>query len=597
MARTLLIFLLNCAPSLLFADIGDIDPAFDPVIDDVANVVAVQRDGKVLIGGSFGAVDTTNVTLIGRINPDGSVDTGFSPQISGITVNAIAVQSDDKILIGGDFNTVNGQSRSNLARLNEDGTLDTSFDIAVTGVVRSIVIQDDEAILIGGDIVSVGGVSQGGIARIDPVTGIRDVSFTADTNGVLTIAVQEGGQILIGGVFTEVNSVTRNRIARIHENGALDMTFNPNSNGRVRAIVPVASSKILIGGDFTTIAGESRSQLARLNNDGSLDIAFDLPVSSSGTPDVFALSSQRSNGFLLGGTFSNVNGESRSSLARVGADDVVDPLFDVGVNELIRTLALQPDGKLILAGSFTELVNPTTNRSRVARVVAGPPQGSPSAVTAAPGVGSALISWTGVVGDISSYDVLASPGGATCAVAPPTTTCEISGLTAETAYTFTVTASNSLGAGPASAPSNSVSPTAPTPTPTHTPTPTVTPSITPTPLPTSTPTITPIPVASTPTIVATPCFGTSLEAPRVSPGRGRATVTLRGDKTASAACTVKIRGERSKPRRQVARTLAEGRGSATFKRLRRGQWRFFYSVTTNQLGTSATSRKKAIRVK
>ena len=77
------------------------------------NSVAVQSDGKVLIGGGFTTYNGTSRGYVARLNSDGSLDTGFLATGAGADnlVTSVAVQSDGKVLIGGSFTTYNGTSR------------------------------------------------------------------------------------------------------------------------------------------------------------------------------------------------------------------------------------------------------------------------------------------------------------------------------------------------------------------------------------------------------------------------------------------------------------------------------------------------------
>src|SRR5438105_11095295 len=91
---------------------------FDPNANATVRVVVVQPDGKILLGGDFttlapngGATVTRN--RIARLNPDGTLDTAFNPNASG-HVTTIAVQADGKILVGGEFTTIGGQPRNRL---------------------------------------------------------------------------------------------------------------------------------------------------------------------------------------------------------------------------------------------------------------------------------------------------------------------------------------------------------------------------------------------------------------------------------------------------------------------------------------------------
>src|SRR5260370_747742 len=65
-------------------------------------------------------------------------------------VSSLAVQADGKILVGGQFATLGGQSRSSIGRLNADGTLDLSFNPGADSVVFSLAVQADGKILAGG---------------------------------------------------------------------------------------------------------------------------------------------------------------------------------------------------------------------------------------------------------------------------------------------------------------------------------------------------------------------------------------------------------------------------------------------------------------
>src|SRR5205814_2343418 len=97
--------------------------------------VAVQSDGKVLIGGNFTTVNGVSCTRIARLNADGTLDSGFQCGVAGASVTlvySVALQSDDKVLIGGGF-SANGESRSIVARLNVDGTLDSGFQNGLPG--------------------------------------------------------------------------------------------------------------------------------------------------------------------------------------------------------------------------------------------------------------------------------------------------------------------------------------------------------------------------------------------------------------------------------------------------------------------------------
>ncbi len=125
--------------------------------------MAVQADGKVLLGGAFttlqpnGAASPTTRNQIARVNTDGTLDSVFDPNANGVVVYSVAVQADGKVLLGGDFTTLqpNGApsptTRNRIARVNANGTLDTGFDPNANDVVTSVAVQADGKVLLGGN--------------------------------------------------------------------------------------------------------------------------------------------------------------------------------------------------------------------------------------------------------------------------------------------------------------------------------------------------------------------------------------------------------------------------------------------------------------
>src|SRR5438874_1376017 len=87
---------------------------FNPGANAAVLAVAVQADGKILVGGDFsalgGGTGTTARAHIGRLNADGSVDTSFNPGADN-AIWAFVVQPDGKIVVGGEFTTLAGASR------------------------------------------------------------------------------------------------------------------------------------------------------------------------------------------------------------------------------------------------------------------------------------------------------------------------------------------------------------------------------------------------------------------------------------------------------------------------------------------------------
>ena len=118
----LLVALLVCLPSTSRAQLVD---SFDPNANDDVRAIAVQADGKILVGGVFTSIGGQTRNRIARLKPDGSLDASFDPN-ANFAVRAIAVQADGKILVGGDFTSIGGQPRNRIARLTPTGCSVTS---------------------------------------------------------------------------------------------------------------------------------------------------------------------------------------------------------------------------------------------------------------------------------------------------------------------------------------------------------------------------------------------------------------------------------------------------------------------------------------
>ncbi|HKZ82802.1 MAG TPA: delta-60 repeat domain-containing protein, partial [Anaerolineae bacterium] len=92
-----------------------------------------------------------------------SADDGFNPGANG-TVRALAVQADGKMLVGGLFTTLGGQARDRIARLNSDGSLDTTFNPGANDWVYALAVQADGKIVVGGLFTTLGGQARDRIA-------------------------------------------------------------------------------------------------------------------------------------------------------------------------------------------------------------------------------------------------------------------------------------------------------------------------------------------------------------------------------------------------------------------------------------------------
>jgi uncharacterized delta-60 repeat protein len=267
-----------------------------------ANVYAVVRqpDGRFVVGGQFATYDGHASRGLVRIHADGAYDSSFNVG-SGVALGsiggavwAIALQADGKLLIGGYFQQYNGTATPYLARLLPDGTLDDTFALGSgpNSLVRAIQVQPDGRILIAGQFTQYNGTPAAGIARLNS-DGTLDTSFQIGTGctgvagpnvGGAALLLQADGRILLGGWFNAFNGTPRNNVVRLNTDGSVDMSFDPgtgvteypglgNEHPRVRCLHPMAEQRLIVGGVFAKYNGVARNSVARVVNSGVVGIA------------------------------------------------------------------------------------------------------------------------------------------------------------------------------------------------------------------------------------------------------------------------------------------------------------------------------------
>jgi uncharacterized delta-60 repeat protein len=344
--------------------------------DGEVRTIAIQPDGRSLVGGAFGNFERTSLRAIVQLDRDGKLEQTFAANVVG-TINAVVLHDEEKILIGGQFNSVGTEARQNIARLYPDGSLDPSFDPAtsVSGEIRTLLIDPGGKILVGGSFETVCGHSEGRIARLN-ADGRRDASFATGTGAnktVWTLALQSNGGILCGGDFTSFDGQPQSRIARLDADGSLDAKFarGLKADGAIYAIRLQDDGKILIGGAFGTLGGTRRTRLARLAADGTLDPTFDPGDGPNGS--VRSICLQPDGKVLAGGAFKRVQGLPRYGVVRLNEDGTLDPSFDPGrgaTGGATLQVLTQGDGKILIGGAFTRFGG--TASGRIARLNSGP---------------------------------------------------------------------------------------------------------------------------------------------------------------------------------------------------------------------------------
>jgi uncharacterized delta-60 repeat protein len=351
--------------------------------------LAIQADGKILAASTSG--------ILTRYNGDGTIDAAFPSATFNSTVWDIAVQADGKILVAGQFSTLNGFARAKIARLNADGTGDITFNspFAAGGALFKVIPLPDGKMLVAGRGVSPNTQP----LRLNPDGSIDNTFISTIQISAFDLDRLPDGKLIVSGEAAFTNSTVR-PMYRLNSDGTADLTFNASFGdaGEGRKIFVQSDGKILVGGNYNYANNLDRPSIARFNADGSVDTGFNLSFFYTPTDTFTAIDVQPDGKILIGALSStfdalrlNPNGSSdiifqqtknvndikvlsngkiliagNNYLKLFNSNGSLDASFAVNVNGGVQKLAVQPDGKIILVGSFTT-VN-TIPRGRIARL-------------------------------------------------------------------------------------------------------------------------------------------------------------------------------------------------------------------------------------
>lgn len=348
---------------------------------ELAHKTLVQPDGKILLVGC-----SESSLLLARYLPSGTLDTTFG--VGGMVVQGIeghilqgsslALQSDGKLLVAG---TVDLGTDANffLQRFLSDGSIDPSFDgssltttpeIPAGDTAFCMTVQGDGKILVGGvhsDLVG----SYFVIMRYQP-NGTPDSTFNG-TGRVMTDAGEANGAVLgiaelNGRIAACGQSGATGALACYTSTGALDPTFNGTglatlgeglTSSEAHDLLIQPSGEILVAG-----RGDNSFLLARFSSNGTLDPSFNgtgIVTTNFSAYNIAAANTllmQPDGKIIVAG--SAANSKSNFALARYQSDGSLDQSFGsagkvvhaVGpCSSAVISVALQDDGKIIASGN------------------------------------------------------------------------------------------------------------------------------------------------------------------------------------------------------------------------------------------------------
>ncbi len=331
--------------------------------DDV-NAIAAQSDGKIILGGKFTNYKGTQANRIIRINEDGTTDDSFFSG-SGFSEEAVQVIKTDvlgNIMVGGSFTGFyNGTEVNRICFLNSDGTLKTDFDIGSgpgSASVLCLAFDAEGAWFIGGSFSVFDSLNQGKLAKINP-DGEHDVSYLSAgigfDNSVFKLLPLPNKKTMVFGNFTKFNGINSAKIARILEDGSFDGTFNSGKSGAnntVRSAILQSDGKIIFGGNFTKYNEIVTNRIVRILSDGEIDNTF--TIGTGFNSQIYAIAMQSDGKIIVAGNFSTYNGVQAGKIIRLLQNGLRDTTFNVGIgtDAIIETLFIQPNGKILVAGRF-----------------------------------------------------------------------------------------------------------------------------------------------------------------------------------------------------------------------------------------------------
>ncbi len=336
------------------------------------------------LSGVSGGVIVDGTTATVTLADPGARDLGFTSDFINNSVTQALPLPDGSILVSGYFDLLQDASFNvypyhGLARVTSAGKVDTAFNsgTGANDYVAAFARQPDGRIIAVGDFTTFNGTAAGGIVRLN-TDGSLDTSFNAGTGanlGISAVLVQPDAKILIGGLFTTYNGTPREYLARLNSDGSLDTSFaGPDFAGStgwiIRALALQPDGKILIGGAFYYANGQRRSGFSRLTTSGAFDSTLN-GLTTGADPafqganflgQIHSIALQPDGKIILGGDFTTFNGTPKGGLVRLTSTGAIEATFTGTASDVVETVLLQPDGKVLVGGDFTTLGGGTASR-------------------------------------------------------------------------------------------------------------------------------------------------------------------------------------------------------------------------------------------
>ena len=316
----------------------------------------LQSDGKILFINDP-LYNGTNLPGVNRLNANGTLDALFQvgpgPDVRPLALTLLA---SGQVLVVGSFSNFNGTLDRPLVQLTSTGAVSSAFQPVVQtgGSVAAVVRQPDGKLLAGGNFSEINGQPVRRLARFNS-NGTLDATFATNVGldlNVVDVALQPDGRVL---------AATASAAKRFLANGSADNSFNAPSflGSNVIRMLLQPDGRIVVGGPNVAVAGNVSTALVRLLADGTRDGSF-VPATTGPRLTAFQNMALQPDGKILVagtgipvGSTTSVRGVLR--LESTGATDATFTSSAFTTTGTVRFLALtvQPDGKILVGGAFS----------------------------------------------------------------------------------------------------------------------------------------------------------------------------------------------------------------------------------------------------
>ncbi len=356
--------------------------------------VELMPNGTMLVAGNFSNFNNGLVNRLARLLPDGAVDRLFQAGSGpNDAVNVVKVHQGEFLLIGGEFTTFDSQNYNHLVRVNLDGAIDETFNLGsgANGNIHDIAVDSLGRVIVVGAFGAFDGIARANVARLNPDGSLDetfDPGFGADGT-ITSVSVQVDDRVVIGGRFLMFDGMPVPGMARLQLDGSLDRSFADAlpkvdiATSWVNRVEVLEDGQILVAGSFEATHETDGGSLTyrgilRLNRDGSADTAFQ-PEAAIALADreygpngeIRALGIQPDGSIVLGGSFTRFHGKTHNRIVRLTPDGELDTTinFGSGADGTILDAVVQNDFRIVVAGQFQEFDG--EQRLRLARVYGG----------------------------------------------------------------------------------------------------------------------------------------------------------------------------------------------------------------------------------